>query len=185
MADSSPERGVDLYEMLEVSANASPEVIQAAYKVLARTWHPDVRKDAAAERRIRDINTAYHVLSDTGRRATYDLQRARERRRERMVGATVSHPAKPRAALAVRSRADVLAARQRANQLSVERAPSLTGRIIILVAAVAALVSIVVLLVWLTFVWAADDSPFPDRGPTIELHSGGGPTFVAPRTGVT
>jgi len=184
MADSSPERGgVDLYEMLEVSANASPEVIQAAYKVLARTWHPDVRKDPSAERRIRDINTAYHVLSDTGRRATYDLQRARERRRERMIPTIASHPVKPGAALAVRSRADVVAARQRASHPSVEKAPSLTGRLVLLVAAIAALVSVVVFLVWLTFVWAADESPFADRGPTIEMHSSGGPTFIATSSG--
>ena len=181
MADPSLS-GVDLYETLEVSANASPEVIQAAYKVLARAWHPDVRKDPTAERRIRDINTAYQVLSDTGKRATYDLQRARERRRDRLVVAPV-HPAKPGAALAVRSRADVLAARQRASHPSVERIPSLTGRLMLLVAAVAALVSVVVLLVWLTFVWAADESPFMDHEPIVEMHSSGGPTFLAPSSG--
>jgi len=184
MLDSSPERGVDLYELLEVSANASPEVIQAAYKVLARTWHPDVRKDPAAERRIRDINSAYHVLSDTGRRATYDLQRARARRHDRLSGVPTHLAGRPAPTLASRGRVDVLAARQRARTEPIERVSALSGRLLAAMVAVATVVSVVVLLLWLTFVWATDEPQPIDRGAIVEMRGGpGAPSFVAPSPG--
>jgi hypothetical protein len=171
---TSADRGKDLYELLEVSANARPEVIQAAYKVLARTWHPDVSKDPAAEQRIRDLNGAYHVLSDAERRATYDLQRARNRRRERLT-TPYEHPVRPVTSLVVRGgRADVQAARQRATRASTsDRLPVLSGQAIALVAAVAALVTVIVLLVWFGLMWS-DEPQFMDRGPVIEMHSDGG-----------
>ncbi|PIP04838.1 hypothetical protein COX53_00280, partial [candidate division WWE3 bacterium CG23_combo_of_CG06-09_8_20_14_all_40_14] len=55
----------DYYEILGVSKNASIEDIKKAYKKLAKEHHPDVAKDkAAAEKRFKEINEAYHVLSD-------------------------------------------------------------------------------------------------------------------------
>lgn len=79
------ERSEDLYDLLEVSPTASQGVIRAAYYVLARVWHPDVNSTPEAAQRIRDINDAYRVLSDPLQRAGYDLQRARARRRERLL----------------------------------------------------------------------------------------------------
>lgn len=62
------------YDALEVSRNASPEVIKAAYKSLMQRYHPDRNpEDAqAAERSIR-VSQAYEILSDAGKRAAYDL----------------------------------------------------------------------------------------------------------------
>jgi hypothetical protein len=59
---------------LQVARDASPEVIRAAYRQLAQKWHPDKnpsRPDEAA-RKIREVNTAYDVLSDPERRREYD-----------------------------------------------------------------------------------------------------------------
>src|SRR5690349_5037707 len=71
-------RQLNLYEVLQVSANASPEVVQAAYRVLARAYHPDVNQSPHAARMMRQLNAAYKVLSDPARRARYDAQRAHQ-----------------------------------------------------------------------------------------------------------
>jgi curved DNA-binding protein CbpA len=68
------------YEVLQVSPTASQEVIQAAYRALAREYHPDVNPDARAARRMLLLNKAYDVLGDSQRRAEYDLQRTRSSR---------------------------------------------------------------------------------------------------------
>jgi curved DNA-binding protein CbpA len=66
-----------LYDLLQVSPQAHPQVIQAAYRVLARSYHPDVSSDPEAVRLIRELNAAYEVLSDPARRAVYDAECAR------------------------------------------------------------------------------------------------------------
>lgn len=60
------------YEMLGVSRNASKEEIKKAYRRLAKEWHPDVNSSPEAHERFRDINEAYHILSDEQKRAEYD-----------------------------------------------------------------------------------------------------------------
>ena len=62
----------DFYEILGVPRNASQEEIQQAYRKLARTYHPDVNSDPAAEDRFKDISGAYAVLSDPQTRRRYD-----------------------------------------------------------------------------------------------------------------
>lgn len=63
------------YEVLEVSQSASPEVIKAAYKSLMQRYHPDRNPgDAKAVERSVATAQAYEVLSDTARRAAYDLE---------------------------------------------------------------------------------------------------------------
>lgn len=63
----------DLYEILEVSRNASNEVIEKAYKVLVKRYHPDVSLNKeSAEKMMKKINNAYAVLSDTNKRKEYD-----------------------------------------------------------------------------------------------------------------
>ena len=62
----------DYYAILGVSRSASQEEIQRAYRKLARTYHPDVNKDPAAEERFKEISEAYDVLSDPGTRRRYD-----------------------------------------------------------------------------------------------------------------
>lgn len=77
----------DHYSVLQVSEHADPEVIDAAYRALARKWHPDVNADPGAADHMRAINAAYHVLRDPDRRARYDRERAR-----RPVSAAVWQP---------------------------------------------------------------------------------------------
>src|SRR5258708_3612971 len=62
----------DFYEILGVPRSASQDEIQQAYRRLARTYHPDVNSDPAAEDRFKDISQAYAVLSDPQTRRRYD-----------------------------------------------------------------------------------------------------------------
>jgi len=62
----------DYYDILQVSPKAEQEVIEAAYRRLARKYHPDVNRDPSAADRMRDLNHAYEVLGDPGKRAEYD-----------------------------------------------------------------------------------------------------------------
>ena len=65
----------NLYELLEVSPNASHGVIKAAYRCLAQRNHPDKHAGApAAGERLAQINHAYGVLSDAALRAGYDAR---------------------------------------------------------------------------------------------------------------
>ena len=62
----------DFYQILGVPRSASQAEIQKAYRKLARTYHPDVNKDPAAEERFKEISEAYDVLSDPDSRRRYD-----------------------------------------------------------------------------------------------------------------
>ena len=63
----------DYYEALGLSKGASLEDIKKAYRKLAREWHPDVAKDKPnAEQKFKEINEAYHILSDPQKKAQYD-----------------------------------------------------------------------------------------------------------------
>lgn len=63
----------DYYLVLGVERNASDAEIKRAYRKLAQQHHPDVSQDADAHDRFTEINEAYQVLSDPGRRQRYDL----------------------------------------------------------------------------------------------------------------
>ena len=65
----APPDEVDLYELLQVSPRATDDVIKAAYRVLARTAHPDVNAGVEATRLMRALNSAYEELRDPTRRA--------------------------------------------------------------------------------------------------------------------
>jgi len=62
----------DLYEVLQVSPKAEPEVIQAAYRKLAAKYHPDVCTLPDAKQRMQALNAAFEVLSDPVKRVEYD-----------------------------------------------------------------------------------------------------------------
>mgnify|MGYP001295999738 CR=1 FL=1 len=62
----------DYYEVLGVGKDASAEDIKKAYRKLARQYHPDVNKEADAETKFKEVKEAYDVLSDDGKRSTYD-----------------------------------------------------------------------------------------------------------------
>ena len=63
----------DFYEMLGVERNASDADIKRAFRKLAQQWHPDVNQEPEAQERFKEINEAYQVLSDPGRRQNYDM----------------------------------------------------------------------------------------------------------------
>lgn len=62
----------DPYEILQVHAKAVPEVIEAAYRTLARLHHPDLTDDPEADSVMADLNWAYTVLREPSLRASYD-----------------------------------------------------------------------------------------------------------------
>lgn len=76
-----------LYELLEVSENASDEVIEKAYKVLVKKYHPDLQSDSqkeSAEEKMKEINKAYDVLGDSEKRKEYDAKLLQERELEKI-----------------------------------------------------------------------------------------------------
>jgi curved DNA-binding protein CbpA len=65
----------NLYDILEVSRKASKEIIEKAYKTLAKKYHPDLQSEENkkyAEEKMKKINEAYRILSDEQKRAEYD-----------------------------------------------------------------------------------------------------------------
>jgi len=62
----------DFYELLGVARDADASDIKRAYRKKARELHPDVNDEPDAEARFRRVTEAYEVLSDDGRRSTYD-----------------------------------------------------------------------------------------------------------------
>jgi curved DNA-binding protein CbpA len=66
----------DYYKVLQVDPEASPEVITAAYKTLAKRFHPETDLTGVHEIRLAELNRAYGVLRDAAARQRYDLERA-------------------------------------------------------------------------------------------------------------
>lgn len=62
----------DLYNLLGLSASASPEEIRAAYHQAARRFHPDANSNPGAAEAFKLIADAYGILSDPVQRSTYD-----------------------------------------------------------------------------------------------------------------
>lgn len=67
----------DYYQMLQVDPHAEQEVIHAAYRGLAKKYHPDVYQGTDRDARMRAVNAAYAVLRDLQKRRAYDQQRRR------------------------------------------------------------------------------------------------------------
>lgn len=74
---------IDYYQILQVGFDADAAAIKAAYRKLALEQHPDKHPEdtEAYTRRFQEITEAYNVLSDTGKKALYDMQY-----RESMLG---------------------------------------------------------------------------------------------------
>lgn len=66
----------DYYDVLGVKPDASEADIKAAYRKLARKYHPDKNKEAGAEEKFKAINEANEVLRDGEKRRAYDQLRA-------------------------------------------------------------------------------------------------------------
>ena len=62
----------DAYEVLQVHPSAAPEVIEAAYRALARLHHPDLSNDPEGEKAMVELNAAYETLRNPDQRAAYD-----------------------------------------------------------------------------------------------------------------
>lgn len=65
------------YEILEVNEHASQEIIEKAYKILVKKYHPDLytgEESIYAEQKVRELNEAYQVLSDDFLKSQYDLE---------------------------------------------------------------------------------------------------------------
>ena len=77
----------DYYGILEVNEKASPEIIEKAYRTLVKKYHPDLYSSIEkieAEKKLKDINEAYNILSDSFLRSQYDLELEKERNRIQM-----------------------------------------------------------------------------------------------------
>ena len=76
------------YEILEVDKNASKEVIEKAYRALAKKYHPDLQQGGQQQEyaeKMKIINQAYDILSDDVKRQEYNQKLENERiQRERM-----------------------------------------------------------------------------------------------------
>ena len=71
------------YKVLMLAENADAEIISAVYRKLAQRYHPDNDSSAEAARRMAEINEAYTVLRDPGRRREYDAWLASRRDRRK------------------------------------------------------------------------------------------------------
>lgn len=77
----------NLYEILEVSEKASKEVIDKAYHVLAKKYHPDLQQGEQkqyAEDKMKQINEAYEILSSEDKRREYDISLEKQRKQEKL-----------------------------------------------------------------------------------------------------
>lgn len=65
----------DYYKILGVDPDADDKAIKAAYRRLARKYHPDVSTEEDAEDKFKELAEAYEVLKDQDKRAQYDMVR--------------------------------------------------------------------------------------------------------------
>lgn len=82
----------DYYKILQVDPLAEEEVIVAAYRGLARKYHPDVYSGPDAAERMRELNLAYSVVGNAAKRRLYDLARQREAERQETFESSYQHP---------------------------------------------------------------------------------------------
>ncbi|MCI8759936.1 MAG: J domain-containing protein [Clostridia bacterium] len=69
------------YDILQVNKNASAEIIEKAYKTLAKMYHPDLQEESnkkQAEEILKQINEAYEILSDSEKKKNYDAFLAKD-----------------------------------------------------------------------------------------------------------
>jgi hypothetical protein len=62
----------DYYEILGLATTATIDEVHAAYRAMARKYHPDICHEDGAHQRFCLINDAHATLADAGRRAEYD-----------------------------------------------------------------------------------------------------------------
>lgn len=62
----------DYYDVLGIKRTATQDEIRAAYRRLAREYHPDVNKAPDAAAKFNEVQQAYDTLSDPEKRRAYD-----------------------------------------------------------------------------------------------------------------
>jgi len=87
-----PAPPLDPYAVLQIVPTADQEVVHAAFKALARKYHPDHDATRRARDKMAELNKAYAVLRDERARATYDRGR-----RTTIAGVSVATTARPTA----------------------------------------------------------------------------------------
>jgi DnaJ-like protein len=154
-------REIDPYEVLQISPHASPEVITAAYRALARRAHPDINDGRDSTGRMRELNAAYDLLNDPRRRSEHDA-RTRPVRSQRARSAQATQRL-----VASRRREDIVLERTpvapdaRSSAVGRVRGPLLAG----LTMAAALLLLVVVTA------WALND--LAEEHPEVTLSGGG------------
>ncbi len=73
--------GANYYEVLEISRYANKQEIKSAFRRLARRYHPD-RNSTVSDDIMKNINIAFEILSDPGKRQQYDESLGGERPRK-------------------------------------------------------------------------------------------------------
>ena len=63
----------DYYNILGVSRDASETEIKKAYRTMSLKYHPDRNSSEEAKTKIQEINAAYEVLGDEGKKQNYDM----------------------------------------------------------------------------------------------------------------
>lgn len=64
----------NFYQILQVDPNADSEIIEVAYKRLARKYHPDVNNSPNATSQMQEINEAYETLKNEFKRKQYNAE---------------------------------------------------------------------------------------------------------------
>ena len=73
MTIAKDDKGRDLYKILDLKRNATPDEIKKAYRKLTLKYHPDKNQgDDEAKKMFHDVADAYEILSDTEKRRKYD-----------------------------------------------------------------------------------------------------------------
>ena len=80
----------NLYDILGVEPTATAAEIKAAYRKLARKYHPDMQKEKSeeAEEKFKEVTTAYEILGDKEKRKGYDAFLQQEQRADMSSGQT-------------------------------------------------------------------------------------------------
>ena len=83
---------IDPYKILQVDPEAEDEVVQAAYRRLARKYHPDLANASDAPDRMAAINAAWELIGEPAKRAAYDRERAAAPNRPAPAGPSAPPP---------------------------------------------------------------------------------------------
>src|SRR3990172_11696845 len=70
---------MDFYKVLELQPSATKREVKAAYKKLAKKYHPDKNKNQDAIDKFRDVQSAYEILYDDSKRTNYDNMKYAQR----------------------------------------------------------------------------------------------------------